>query len=70
MSSLTVIRAGMLTTVQDLGRWGYQSGGVPVAGPMDSYCTGWPTGLPVPIATRLRWRSRSSPRSSMPTKTD
>ena len=37
MSSLTVIRAGMLTTVQDLGRWGYQSGGVPVAGPMDSY---------------------------------
>jgi antagonist of KipI len=37
MSSLTVIRAGMLTTVQDLGRWGYQSGGVPVAGPMDFY---------------------------------
>ena len=37
MSSLTVIRAGMLTTVQDLGRWGIQSGGVPVAGPMDSY---------------------------------
>ncbi len=25
----------MLTTVQDLGRWGYQARGVPVAGPMD-----------------------------------
>jgi antagonist of KipI len=25
----------MLTTVQDAGRWGYQSRGVPVAGPMD-----------------------------------
>ena len=37
MASLAVIKAGMLTTVQDLGRWGYQSGGVPVAGPMDSY---------------------------------
>lgn len=37
MASLTVIRPGMLTTVQDLGRWGYQSAGVPVAGPMDSY---------------------------------
>jgi antagonist of KipI len=27
----------MLTTVQDLGRWGHQAGGVPVAGPMDAY---------------------------------
>jgi len=27
--------AGLLTTVQDLGRWGYQSRGVPVAGAMD-----------------------------------
>lgn len=35
--SLLVIRAGMLTTVQDLGRWGYQHSGVPVAGPMDWY---------------------------------
>jgi antagonist of KipI len=25
----------MLTTVQDLGRWGHQADGVPVAGPMD-----------------------------------
>ena len=30
-----VIKPGMLTTVQDLGRWGYQSSGVPVAGAMD-----------------------------------
>jgi antagonist of KipI len=35
--SLLVIRPGMLTTIQDLGRWGYQHNGVPVAGPMDSY---------------------------------
>ncbi len=37
MATLTVVRAGMLTTVQDLGRWGYQDEGVPVAGPMDAY---------------------------------
>ena len=34
---LTVIRPGMLTTIQDLGRWGRQESGVPVAGPMDWY---------------------------------
>jgi antagonist of KipI len=37
MAFFTVIRPGMLTTVQDLGRWGYQGSGVPVAGPMDAY---------------------------------
>lgn len=37
MAALTVVRPGMLTTVQDLGRWGYQENGVPVAGPMDAY---------------------------------
>ena len=37
MPSLTVVRGGMLTTVQDLGRWGQQHIGVPVAGPMDWY---------------------------------
>ena len=37
MAHLTVIKPGMLTTIQDLGRWGYQSSGVPVAGPMDEY---------------------------------
>jgi biotin-dependent carboxylase-like uncharacterized protein len=30
------VRPGLLTTVQDLGRWGYQSLGVPVAGAMDT----------------------------------
>jgi antagonist of KipI len=35
--ALIVIRPGMLTTVQDLGRWGRQDSGVPVAGPMDAY---------------------------------
>jgi antagonist of KipI len=34
-AAVTVIKPGMLTTVQDSGRWGYQSQGVPVAGPMD-----------------------------------
>ena len=32
---LKVLKPGMLTTVQDLGRWGYQASGVPVAGAMD-----------------------------------
>jgi antagonist of KipI len=35
--SLVVHRPGLLTTVQDLGRWGYQSAGVPVTGPMDTW---------------------------------
>ena len=35
MTELKVKRAGMLTSVQDLGRWGFQSSGVPVAGAMD-----------------------------------
>jgi KipI family sensor histidine kinase inhibitor len=33
---LVVLRPGMLTTVQDPGRWGYQDRGVPVSGPMDA----------------------------------
>lgn len=37
MPSLIVIRPGMLTTVQDLGRWGHQHLGIPVAGAMDWY---------------------------------
>ena len=32
---LLVVRPGVLTTVQDMGRWGYQRFGVPVAGAMD-----------------------------------
>jgi antagonist of KipI len=35
--AIHVVRPGLLTTVQDLGRWGYQAAGVPVAGPMDSF---------------------------------
>ena len=37
MKGLRIVRAGLLTTVQDLGRWGHQAAGVPVAGPMDAY---------------------------------
>jgi antagonist of KipI len=37
VTALTVLKPGMLTTVQDLGRFGYQGLGVPVAGPMDWY---------------------------------
>ncbi|MGE0705798.1 MAG: biotin-dependent carboxyltransferase family protein, partial [Vicinamibacterales bacterium] len=33
--TLSVIRPGLLTTVQDGGRWGWQSSGVPVSGAMD-----------------------------------
>lgn len=32
---LKVLNPGLLTTVQDLGRWGYQAFGMPVAGAMD-----------------------------------
>jgi antagonist of KipI len=32
---LHVIKPGLLTTIQDRGRWGYQAYGMPVAGPMD-----------------------------------
>ena len=35
MNAIYVVKSGMLTTIQDLGRWGHQSHGVPVAGPMD-----------------------------------
>ena len=31
----TVLRPGLLTTIQDVGRWGFQDLGVPVSGPMD-----------------------------------
>jgi antagonist of KipI len=30
-----VVKPGILTTIQDAGRWGFQARGVPVAGPMD-----------------------------------
>jgi len=34
---LRVVRPGLLTTVQDAGRWSHQLEAVPVAGPMDLY---------------------------------
>ncbi len=37
MGDLLVIKPGLLTTVQDLGRYGHQAWGVPVAGPMDAF---------------------------------
>ena len=37
MEIVEVVEAGLLTTVQDLGRFGYQRYGVPVSGAMDPY---------------------------------
>src|SRR5262249_47943516 len=37
MPSVHVVKPGLLTTVQDRGRWGSQSFGVSVSGPMDSF---------------------------------
>lgn len=34
---ITIIHQGFFTTIQDKGRWGYQSHGMPVAGAMDQY---------------------------------
>jgi KipI family sensor histidine kinase inhibitor len=34
--SITILRPGLFTTIQDSGRWGHQASGVPVSGPMDS----------------------------------
>jgi KipI family sensor histidine kinase inhibitor len=33
--SVTILRPGLFTTIQDEGRWGHQASGVPVSGPMD-----------------------------------
>jgi KipI family sensor histidine kinase inhibitor len=33
--SITILRPGLFTTIQDEGRWGHQASGVPVSGPMD-----------------------------------
>jgi biotin-dependent carboxylase-like uncharacterized protein len=37
MTAIAVIDGGLLTTVQDLGRFGYQQYGVPVSGAMDGW---------------------------------
>ena len=34
---ILVVKPGLLTTVQDAGRWGWQHEGIPVAGPMDPW---------------------------------
>lgn len=34
-ATIRVVRPGLLTTIQDRGRWGHQAEGVPVCGPMD-----------------------------------
>ena len=36
MPAVTVMRPGLLTTVQDAGRWGHQLVGVPVGGALDA----------------------------------
>ena len=33
--SITILKPGLFTTIQDAGRWGCQDRGVPVSGPMD-----------------------------------
>jgi antagonist of KipI len=35
MAKIRIIKAGLQTTIQDNGRWGYQQFGMPVAGAMD-----------------------------------
>ena len=37
MRTIRIIKPGPLTTVQDLGRWGFQDRGVPVSGAVDQY---------------------------------
>jgi antagonist of KipI len=37
VSAIRIVKPGLLTTVQDLGRWGHQASGVPVGGPMDVF---------------------------------
>src|SRR4051812_27535911 len=37
MGGVQILKGGLLTTVQDAGRWGFQAWGVPIAGAMDLY---------------------------------
>ena len=45
MGGLGIRSPGLLTTVQDGGRYGHQHLGVPVAGPMDAVAYRLPTRL-------------------------
>ena len=38
MANITIESPGLLSTIQDLGRFGYQRYGMPVSGAMDSHC--------------------------------
>ncbi|MBZ2175918.1 biotin-dependent carboxyltransferase family protein [Schnuerera sp. xch1] len=37
MTNIKVLKGGFFTTIQDIGRWGYQNIGMPVAGVMDNF---------------------------------
>ena len=37
MAKIKIIQTGLLSTIQDLGRFGYQEFGMPVSGAMDLY---------------------------------
>ena len=39
MSKIKILKAGLFTTIQDKGRWGYQRFGMSVAGAMDHFAT-------------------------------
>ncbi len=39
MNSIKIIKPGLLTTIQDKGRWGYQKFGMNLAGVMDDFAT-------------------------------
>lgn len=39
MSKIKIVKAGLFTTIQDKGRWGYQRFGMSVAGAMDHFAT-------------------------------
>ena len=56
--SLEVVRAGALTTVQDLGRPGWAHLGVPRSGALDPAALRLANGLVGNPGTRPAWRSR------------
>lgn len=41
MTRVKVLRPGLLTTVQDPGRWGYEQWGMPLSGVMDEFAAHW-----------------------------
>ncbi len=45
MTAVRIIRPGLLTVVQDLGRWGYEHWGVMVGGALDEYALRWANAL-------------------------